>query len=121
MKFVAVKLCRVVKPVPLVFRANTVPLPDKPSDVPYRVLPDMTKVCGMTVGAVRETMQVHKTRAVGVDLEHHAIAAGAAVLGRPIQGAARKNQSSFSAISVAVGKKTGGRIGLTRTKSMQEW
>ena len=46
MKFMAVKVCRVVKPVPLVLRANTVPLPDIPSDVPYRVLPDKSKPCG---------------------------------------------------------------------------
>ena len=67
-----------------------------------------------------ETMQVHKSRAVGVDLEHHAIAAGAAVLGRPIQCATRKNQPSFRTISVAVGKKTSDRIGFSRIKTMQE-
>src|SRR5437773_2069156 len=42
---VAVKLCKVVKPVPLVLRANTVPsfaLPPAPV-VPYRVLPDKIK------------------------------------------------------------------------------
>ena len=65
-------------------------------------------------------MEIHKTRAVGVDLENHAIAAGAALLGRAIKGAARKYQSSFGAVTVAVGKKTGGRIVFTRTKSMQE-
>src|SRR5439155_17918939 len=38
----AVKLCRVVKPVPSVLTANTVPLPELPPlpAVPYRVLPD---------------------------------------------------------------------------------
>ncbi len=38
----AVKLYRVVKPVPLVLRANTVPLPELPPAlaVPYRVSPD---------------------------------------------------------------------------------
>src|SRR6266568_4175271 len=38
----AVKLCRLVKPVPSVLRANTVPLPESPPAlaVPYRVLPD---------------------------------------------------------------------------------
>src|SRR5206468_9740787 len=37
-----VKLCRVVKPVPSVLTANTVPLPELPPRcaVPYRVLPD---------------------------------------------------------------------------------
>src|SRR6185369_9138908 len=41
----AVKLCRFVKPVPLVLTANTVPLPALPpcSAVPYRVLPDRSK------------------------------------------------------------------------------
>src|SRR5260221_5047997 len=39
---VAVKLCRVVKPVPSVLTANTVPIPPLPpkNAVPYRVLPD---------------------------------------------------------------------------------
>src|SRR5438874_12241559 len=38
----AVKLCRVVKPVPAVSTANTVPRPELPPPVavPYRVLPD---------------------------------------------------------------------------------
>ena len=42
---VAVKLCRFVKPVPLVLTANTVPLPELPPKyaVPYRVLFDKTK------------------------------------------------------------------------------
>src|SRR5665647_2413617 len=39
---VAVKLCRIVKPVPSVLMANTVPLAELPPAlaVPYRVLPD---------------------------------------------------------------------------------
>src|SRR6266404_4346057 len=39
-----VKLCRFVKPVPLVLMANSVPLPQLPPRfaVPYRVLPDKT-------------------------------------------------------------------------------
>src|ERR1035441_9889826 len=43
---VAVKLCRFVKLVPLVLMANTVPQPlVPPADaVPYRVLPDKTKL-----------------------------------------------------------------------------
>src|SRR5436189_103441 len=38
----AVKLCRFVKPVPLVLTENTVPLPPLPPAcaMPYRVLPD---------------------------------------------------------------------------------
>ena len=32
-RFVAVKLCRFVKPVPLVLTANTVPLPELPPNV----------------------------------------------------------------------------------------
>src|ERR1019366_9094116 len=37
-----VKVCRVVKPVPLVLMANTVPQPELPPNcvIPYRVLPD---------------------------------------------------------------------------------
>ena len=45
-----VKLYRFVKPLPLVLRANTVPLPERPpaSAVPYRVLPDTTNpACGL--------------------------------------------------------------------------
>src|SRR5207247_6905474 len=40
-----VKLCRVVKPVPLALTVNTVPLPELPPALaaPYRVLPDMIK------------------------------------------------------------------------------
>src|SRR6266567_1078878 len=48
---VAVKLCRVVKPVPLVLTLNTVPLPElpPPSVVPYKVLPDtINPACGVT-------------------------------------------------------------------------
>src|SRR6266581_975757 len=44
------KLCRVVKPVPSVFRANTVPLPELLPDcaVPYKVLPDkINPPCGL--------------------------------------------------------------------------
>src|SRR6266498_1144280 len=41
----AVKLCRVLKPMPSVLRANTVPAPELPPYpvVPYRVLPDKIK------------------------------------------------------------------------------
>src|SRR6266571_1838359 len=41
---VDVKLCSVLKPVPLVLTANIVPAPElpPPSAVPYRVLPDTT-------------------------------------------------------------------------------
>src|SRR5262245_44747633 len=40
----AAKLCRVVKPVPSVLTANSVPFPELPPycAVPYRVLPDKT-------------------------------------------------------------------------------
>ena len=43
------KLCRVVKPVPSILRAKTVPLlPELPpyAAVPYSVLPDKNKPCG---------------------------------------------------------------------------
>src|SRR6266496_2712471 len=46
---VAMKLCRVVKPVPSALSANTVPLPALPPPfaVPYRVLPDnINPACG---------------------------------------------------------------------------
>src|ERR1039458_7905298 len=45
-----VKLCRVVKPVPLVLMANTVPAPPLPPQnvVPYRVLPAKSRPpCGL--------------------------------------------------------------------------
>src|SRR5205809_1096744 len=44
----AVKLCRIVKPVPSVLMANTVPEPELPPicAVPYSVLPDKTKSWG---------------------------------------------------------------------------
>ena len=42
------KLCKILKPVPFVLRANAVPLPRLPalSAVPYRVSPDKIKVFG---------------------------------------------------------------------------
>ena len=89
----AVKLCRVVKPVPSVLTANTVPLPELPPEyaVPYRVLPDKINPASRisSVAAASETIQVRKTRAIGVDGEHRAIARTAATLRRPIQGVAR--------------------------------
>src|SRR5258708_295041 len=46
----AVKLCRLVRPEPLVLTANTVPWPElpPPAAAPYRVLPDKTNpACGL--------------------------------------------------------------------------
>ena len=66
--------------------------------VPYRVLPDkINPAIGLapsllvlvTRSRCRETMQVRKTRAIGVDGEHRAIARTAACICRPIQGIAR--------------------------------
>ena len=87
------KVCRVVKPVPLVLTANTVPSPQLPplAAVPYRVLPDkINPAYGLAPSlSAGETMQVRKTRAIGVDGEYRASAVGAARMGRPIQGVAR--------------------------------
>src|SRR5439155_23867669 len=48
-----------------------------------------------------ETVQVRKPRAIGIDGEHRARARTAAIIGRPIQGIARYNQSRPRISSVA--------------------
>ena len=59
--------------------------------VPYRVLPDKINPASGSAPSLTasETMQGRKTRAIGVDGEHRAIAISAAIFRRPIQRVAR--------------------------------
>src|SRR5579862_1713598 len=57
--------------------------------------------------AAREVIQVGKSQSIGVDGEHGAIAIGATPVCRPIQGAARQNQSRKRISSIGVGSGNG--------------
>src|SRR5258706_7568883 len=62
-------------------------------------------------GPGRETMQVRKTRAIGVNGEHRAIARTAAIARRSIQRAAQKSQRSIRSSCIAAGRKRTGHGG----------
>src|ERR1041385_3254383 len=65
-------------------------------------------------------MQVRKTRAIGVDCEHRAIARTAVTIRSPIQRFVRQNQSRKGISSVAASSKTiQGREGLCSPPACQ--
>src|SRR6266699_6155876 len=57
----------------------------------------------------RETMQVRKPGAIGVDCEHRAVGRTAALMSGPIQRVARSNQAGRRTGSVAASKTMQGR------------
>ena len=101
---IAVKLCRFVKPVPLVLTANIVPLPQLPPQLPFRIECLRIKSdpirgravvvrAGIKSGKRRETVQVREPCPINVDRENRAETPTAAIKSCPIQSVARLNHT----------------------------